>query len=34
MPCAAVDDNKRVALRVGRADKALIMCAVALRKRI
>ena len=30
MPRAAVDDNKRVALRVRAADKAVIMRAVAL----
>ena len=29
MPRAAVDDNKRIALRVRRADKALIMRAAA-----
>jgi uncharacterized protein (DUF1778 family) len=30
MPRAAVDDNKRVALRIRSADKAIIMRAVAL----
>jgi uncharacterized protein (DUF1778 family) len=30
MPRAAVDDNNRVALRIGSAEKALIMRAVAL----
>ena len=30
MPRAAVNDNSRVALRIRAADKAVIMCAVAL----
>ena len=34
MPRAAVTDNNRVALRIRPADKAVIMRAVALRKRI